>query len=104
MTRSRKISGKATAKENQRAILEVADLQKELIEAVQGDLARVNGLIFGMLKQFDLIKELDCQECGQHIIEPMLDILPTMDTCPKCEKPLDNKDHPTLDDWVTEEE
>ena len=98
MGRSRKFTGKPTAKQNERAISEIEATVKQVIEAVGADLARVNGLIFGILDHFELIKEIECEDCGQKIVEPLLKALPRQDTCPACNKPLDPMQS-RIEDW-----
>lgn len=98
MTRSRKLSGKPTAKQNQQAIQELNNIQSEVIHAVQGDFARINGLIFGLLHQLNLLNEFECEHCGQPIVEPLLDVIPKMEECPKCKGKL-NSAQTTIEDW-----
>ena len=88
MTRSRRLSGKPTAKQNQQSIAALERHVNELTQAVSMDIGRANGLLFGILKQLDLVDEYDCRHCGQAIVEPKLDALPPMENCPACGKPL----------------
>ncbi len=103
MTRSRRSSGKATAKQNQERIAVVESTVNELINAVSGDIGRVNGLIFGILTHFKLLKEFECPQCKQHIIQPLLEALPPQDNCPKCNHTLE-KEMVTLDTFTNWDE
>lgn len=101
MSRSRKLSGKLTTKQIDRKV-------DNLIDAVSADLGRINGLLYGLLTEFDLLKESNCGSCGQVLFQPLLKALPQDTTCPKCGENI-QPSQMTIDEWdnsgkITEEE
>lgn len=100
MGRGRKYSGKLTTKQ-------IDSKVDNLIDAVSADLGRVNGLLYGILKEFDLLAEQNCGSCGQVLFQPRLKALPQDTTCPKCGESI-TPNQMTMEQWdnqgKTEEE
>jgi len=103
MSRSRKQSGKATAKQNQKDIHEMRSVINQLINAMTSDVGRLNSLVFGILKEDDRIKESSCPSCGQRILSPILKAVPEDKVCPTCGTDL-HKGQTTIDQWDNGEE
>tara|TARA_Y100000356_G_C11241476_1_gene281212 strand:+ start:842 stop:1144 length:303 start_codon:yes stop_codon:yes gene_type:complete len=100
MGRSRRLSGKLTTKQ-------IDSKVDNLIDAVSADLARINGLLYGLLKEFDLLEETACGACGQVLFQPLLKAIPKDTTCPKCGSNVAPEGQMTIDQWdngKTEEE
>lgn len=94
MTRSRKLSGKLTTKQLQGQVEELQGIVSEMINAMSGDLTRINMVLFGILKQNNWLVEYDCS-CGQHLVLPKLDSLPMETHCPSCNKEIEIDDKQT---------
>ncbi len=108
MTRSRKLSGKLTTKQIQGEVDEVKNVVNQLIGAVGQDMARLNGLIYALLSEMDLLDETNCPHCGQVLYEPRLKMLDKQEDCPACGKKIqDNQgkitDYETWDNGGEEE-
>ncbi|QDP59913.1 MAG: hypothetical protein GOVbin709_37 [Prokaryotic dsDNA virus sp.] len=104
MTRSRKSSGKATAKQNQQSIAQMQGVINELVNAVTNDMGRLNGIMYALLKDLDKLKEDNCPHCGQVLFEPQLDLLPPSTHCPSCGEALNTDEQKTIDDFVNWDE
>ena len=98
MTRSRKTSGKATAKQNQQEIKQLQGILNEIVNAVTNDIARLNGLVYAMLKANGQIKEVNCPSCKQVLFEPTIEGIPKTEVCPACNAPLQT-DQMKIDDF-----
>ena len=88
MTRSRRSSGKATAKQNQQEIAQLQGVINELVNAITNDMGRLNGIIYALLKEDGRLKETNCPKCSQVLFEPDLKLLPKSEFCPACAAPL----------------
>ena len=98
MTRSRRSSGKATAKQNQQQIAQMQGVINELVNADTNDMGRLNGIIYALLKELGKLREDECPHCGQVLFEPQLDLLPPSTVCPACGESLE-QNHPTIEDF-----
>lgn len=103
MSRSRASSGKPTVKQLQKDVNEMKGVINQLINAMTGDISRLNSLIFGILKETDSIKEHNCHACNQKILSPILKAVPMDTKCPSCGADL-NKNQTTIDEWDSGEE
>ena len=88
MTRSRKLSGKLTTKQIQGEVDEIKGVLNQLIGAVGQDMARLNGLIYALLSEMELLEETNCPHCGQVLYEPQLKMLDKQEICPSCGKEI----------------
>ena len=88
MTRSRKLSGKLTTKQIQGEVDEIKGVLNQLIGAVGQDMARLNGLIYALLSEMELLEETNCPHCGQFLYEPQLKMLDKQEICPSCGKEI----------------
>lgn len=73
---------------------ELQGIVSEMINAMSGDLTRINMVLFGILKQNNWLVEYDCS-CGQHLVLPKLDSLPMETHCPSCNKEIEIDDKQT---------
>ena len=99
MTRSRKTSGKATAKQNQQEIKQIQGILNEIVNAVTNDIARLNGLVYAMLKANGQIKEVNCPSCKQVLFEPTIEGIPKTEVCPACGEALNVDEQMKIDDF-----
>ncbi len=99
MSRSRRSSGKATAKQNQQQITQMQGVINELVNAVTNDMGRLNGIVYALLKELGKLREDNCPKCGQVLFEPQLELLPPSTVCPACGESL-GEEQPTIDDFT----
>ena len=98
MTRSRRTSGKATAKQNQKEIAQLQGVVNEVVNAISNDMGRVNGILYALLTDMGKLKEEACPHCGQKLFEPDLPLLPKSEVCPACGGKL-REDQMKIDDF-----
>jgi hypothetical protein len=99
MTRSRNLSGKPTVKQLNQEMKEMQNVINQLVNAITNDMARVNGIMYAMLKEDGRLKEHNCPKCNQVLFEPQLGLLPPTKNCPACGHDMEDKMQMSIDDW-----
>ena len=69
------------------------------LTVVDGQLCKLNIILFALLKDMGKLEDINCQKCGENITRPAINGLPKNDECPACEENLIVNKLTTVDDW-----
>tara|TARA_A200000159_G_scaffold160830_1_gene181617 strand:+ start:508 stop:816 length:309 start_codon:yes stop_codon:yes gene_type:complete len=66
---------------------------------IDNDLKKVNFLFFALLREMGKVEDVECVNCGNAVIRPLIEGLPKQTDCPLCGEDLFAGSQTTVEDW-----
>ena len=71
----------------------------EALTLVDNQLGKLNIVLFALLKDMGKSEDVNCQNCGEKVLRPVIHGLPKNDQCPACGENLIADKLVTVKDW-----